>query len=99
MRENIEYGLTQAVRRRPDRVRTGAFQRRAFQPAADDAHETSRFAARAPFWGSAAASGPARSAAFGLFIGSWRARTIGTLLCLVASQWRAAFRVSSRAPS
>ncbi|HEX3495821.1 MAG TPA: RsmD family RNA methyltransferase [Methylocella sp.] len=59
MRENIENCLAQAVRGRPDRVGTWAFQRPAFQPAADNPHGASRFAARAPFWGSAASSGPA----------------------------------------
>src|ERR1700732_418663 len=106
MRENIENCLAQAVRGRPDRVRTWAFQRPPFQPAADNPHGASRFAARAPFWGSAALPGPTaarwfcaacRSAAHWLFIGSWRARTIGTLLRLVAAP-RAAFRVSPRAP-
>src|SRR5580704_2584160 len=104
MRENIENCLAQAVRGRPDRVGTWAFQRPAFQPATDNAHGASRFSARASFWGSAAPSGPApvrwfcaarRSA--NPFIGSWRARTIGTLLRLVAAP-RAAFRVSPRAP-
>src|ERR1700737_2849172 len=108
MRKNIENCLTQAVRRGRDRARAGGFQRPAFQSAADDAHETSRFAARPPFWGPAAASGPAparwfcfarRSAALWLFIASCRARTIGTLLRLAAAPWRAAIRVSTRAPS
>src|ERR1700730_858341 len=106
MRENIENRLAQAVRGRPDRVRTWAFQRPAFQPAADDAHGASRFAARVPFWGSAAPSGPApsrwfcaacRSDAPWLFIGSSRTRTNRTLLRLVAAP-RGAFRVSPRAP-
>src|ERR1019366_2737193 len=45
MRENIEKRFPQAVRCRPDRVGSRALQRPAFQAAADNAHEHSRFSA------------------------------------------------------